>query len=225
VIDLNKDIPLAEVKQPEKAERRSTDEMELSAVGNMPEPPVQEEPAPAAVPGPEPAAGSAMQTAEPVAHSLPVEKAPAIEAAPAVAEEEPRPKTVEEPAPADAAGTDGNDDGTTFRLACYYEPGGSDQPGVFLQNLTDIVKKTTKKQYAMTLTIRKEVDFSSVNVDELLADCRKNRIDAAFFLTDNPPDLSDRDLFCRPIAPAKVAKRFLYVDLVVELMLLKKTGA
>lgn len=131
----------------------------------------------------------------------------------------PAPAAQQEPPPQAAAPASRE----VLRLACFYPQGGRHYRDTFFINLAHTLERTVKKQFFLHDVLSEEVtDGIAPDLPATLERCRAAGAEAVFFITQNPFPVSADGMYCKAIALEKVPARFYYVDLIVDMMLLKK---
>lgn len=125
------------------------------------------------------------------------------------------------PVPAGAPEADSTNE-QVFRLACFYPKGRKDVTEIFFTKLLEVLQKTTKKDYKLERAVVEEINYNALSISSLAEKCKLNKAEAAFFISESPMNVMSNEVQFFNLTLSKIEKRFVYVDFVVELMLLKK---
>ena len=111
-------------------------------------------------------------------------------------------------------------DGTALRIACFYPRDGARHRDVFFANLSHTIEKTMAARFLIEDALSEEVaDAASFDPSAAAERAAGAGAEAVFFVGCGTPAVSALDgALCRHIAEDKVATRFYYVDLVVDLV-------
>lgn len=109
-----------------------------------------------------------------------------------------------------------------FRYAFFAPSGRGELSKIFTTHLLEIAQKTMKKEYMADLAICEEIDYTVHNEATLLDRCLSLKIPAVFMIgAPRRPEVR-KGVLCRWLSEDEVLKRFLYVDIVLELVQLQK---
>lgn len=109
-----------------------------------------------------------------------------------------------------------------FRYALFAPAGKTFLCQTFTDHLLEIAQKTMKKEYIADLAICEEIDYTVHNEAVLVDRCLSLKIPAVFMIGPSRRAEVRKGVLCRWLSEAEVGKRFLYVDIVLELVQLQK---
>jgi len=128
----------------------------------------------------------------------------------------------QKPEPVTTDTDDSDQEGESIAVACFYAASAAPLLDTFFLNLIDVLKKTTRREYHIQRSVVEEIAEPVLDTAPFIQRAQAQGADAVFFITAYSFELPVSKLYCAHLGIDQVAKRFLYVDYAVELMLHKR---
>lgn len=115
-----------------------------------------------------------------------------------------------------------------FRIALIYPIGGENYVDLFMQNLMDTMRRTTKKEYCVEKKYLIKESFENFEINKIIKENYVKDVEGIIVISKDmiePLELENgfNNVYAQIVNIDKINKRFIYVDITVELLLSKKT--
>ena len=116
-----------------------------------------------------------------------------------------------------------------LKFACFYPVNQNDVKEIFLKNLVEVIRKTTKKPFYLQRVLELAFDPFTTNWEMVAQKCKSEQVETIFLIHPegfNVLDLKNKfaglGIGFQSIFITQLSRKITYVDLVIELMLTRK---